>query len=171
MAKYYDELLKLCGFEEEEIGQERPRIEEIFRRLELGSADMKSAESWVRQNHDVELVGVRKMLRLWLKELFDLVLARDEEKKIEYRRVDHYRTETKVPILTPPFADKDSYTLTYHRPLESYFAALSNAGFAVNGLEEWISNKKSQPGKRAKAENRSRKEIPLFLALRAKLIG
>lgn len=95
----------------------------------------------------------------------------DEEKKIEYRRVDHYRTETKVPILTPPFADKDSYTLTYHRPLESYFAALSNAGFAVNGLEEWISNKKSQPGKRAKAENRSRKEIPLFLALRAKLIG
>jgi hypothetical protein len=38
-------------------------------------------------------------------------------------------------------------------------------------LEEWISNKKSQPGKRAKAENRSRKEIPLFLALRAKLIA
>ena len=48
---------------------------------------------------------------------------------------------------------------------------LSNAGFAVDGLEEWISNKKSRPGKRAKAENRSRKEIPLFLALRAKLIS
>ena len=37
-------------------------------------------------------------------------------------------------------------------------------------MEEWISNKKSEPGKRAKAENRSRKEIPLFLALRSKLI-
>ena len=95
----------------------------------------------------------------------------DEEKKIEYRRIDHYRTETNVPILTPPFANKDSFTLTYHRPLESYFAELSSAGFAVDGLEEWISNKKSEPGKRAKAENRSRKEIPLFLALRAKLIG
>ena len=95
----------------------------------------------------------------------------DDEKKIEYRRVDHYRTETNVPILTPPFADEDSFTLTYHRPLESYVVALSNAGFAVDGLEEWISNKKSQPGKRAKAENRSRKEIPLFLALRAKLIA
>lgn len=95
----------------------------------------------------------------------------DEEKKIEYRRIDHYRTETSVPILTPPFADKDSFTLTYHRPLETYIAALSGAGFAVDGLEEWISNKKSQPGKRAKAENRSRKEIPLFLALRAKLIA
>ena len=95
----------------------------------------------------------------------------DDEKKIEYRRVDHYRTETNVPILTPPFADEDSFTLTYHRPLESYVVALSSAGFAVDGLEEWISNKKSQPGKRAKAENRSRKEIPLFLALRAKLIA
>ena len=51
------------------------------------------------------------------------------------------------------------------------FAALVGAGFAVDGLEEWVSNKKSQPGKKAKAENRSRKEIPLFLALRAKLIG
>lgn len=95
----------------------------------------------------------------------------DEEKKIEYRRVDHYKTETNIPILTPPFADKNSFTLTFHRPMESYFVALANAGFAVDGLEEWVSNKKSQPGKRAKAENRSRKEIPLFLALRAKLIG
>ena len=95
----------------------------------------------------------------------------DEEKKIEYRRVDHYRTEMNIPILTPPFANNDSFTLTYHRPLESYFAALVGAGFAVDGLEEWVSNKKSQPGKKAKAENRSRKEIPLFLALRAKLIG
>ena len=94
----------------------------------------------------------------------------DEEKKLEYRRVDHYLSETNVPILTPPFADKNSFTLTYHRPLQSYISALSAAGFALDGLEEWISNKKSQPGKRAKAENRSRKEIPLFLALRAKLI-
>ena len=59
----------------------------------------------------------------------------DEEKKIEYRRVDHYRTEINIPILTPPFANKDSFTLTYHRPLESYFAALIGAGFVVDGLE------------------------------------
>ena len=84
--------------------------------------------------------------------------------------MDHYLSETNVPILTPPFANKTSFTVTYHRPLQSYIAALSLAGFALDGLEEWISNKKSQPGKRAKAENRSRKEIPLFLALRAKLI-
>ena len=44
-----------------------------------------------------------------------------------------------------------------------------DAGFYVDAMEEWVSNKKSLPGKRAKAENRSKKEIPLFLALRARL--
>jgi ubiquinone/menaquinone biosynthesis C-methylase UbiE len=94
----------------------------------------------------------------------------DEEKKLEYRRVDHYLTETNVPILTPPFADSKSFTLTYHRPMQSYISALAEAGLCVDALEEWVSNKKSLPGKRAKAENRARKEIPLFLALRARLI-
>ena len=91
----------------------------------------------------------------------------DEQKKLEYRRVDLYATETPIPILTPPMVVSDVYTMTYHRPLQSYFKALSVAGLAVDGLEEWVSNKVSQPGKRSRAENRSRNEIPLFLALRA----
>ena len=95
----------------------------------------------------------------------------DEEKKLEYRRVDHYKTETNVPILTPPFADSKSFTLTYHRPMQSYVSALVQAGLCVDAMEEWISNKNSLPGKRSKAENRARKEIPLFLALRARLIA
>jgi len=84
MAEYYDTLLELCGFEDGEIDSERPRIEKVFQRLELGPADMERAESWTRQNHDVELLGVRKILRLWLKELIDLVLAREEGKKLVY---------------------------------------------------------------------------------------
>ena len=84
MADYYDELLKLCGFEDGEINQERPRIERAFQKLELGPEDMKTADSWVRQNHDVELMGVRKLLGTWLKELIDLVLAKDEGKKVVY---------------------------------------------------------------------------------------
>ena len=95
----------------------------------------------------------------------------DDEKKLEYRRVDHYLTETNVPILTPPFADSKSFTLTFHRPMQSYISALAQAGFGVDAMEEWISNKNSLPGKRSKAENRARKEIPLFLALRARLIA
>jgi len=84
MANYYDELLKLCGFEDDEIKKEKPRIDKAFRKLELGPEDMKRAERWVRQNHDMELLGVRKLLRAWLLELIDLVLAKDEGKKIVY---------------------------------------------------------------------------------------
>jgi len=91
----------------------------------------------------------------------------DEQKKIQYRRVDLYGSESAIPILTPPFVDAESFTVTYHRPLQSYFQALAEAGLFVDGLEEWASHKTSDPGKRSKAENRARQEIPLFMALRA----
>ena len=84
MANYYDELLKLCGWDDDDIKKEKPRIDKVFQRLELAPEDMKRADSWVRQNHEVELEGVRKLLRAWLKELIDLVLARDEGKRIVY---------------------------------------------------------------------------------------
>ncbi len=91
----------------------------------------------------------------------------DAEKKIEYRRVDRYANEMKIPILTPPFIDKVNFTMTYHRPLQNYFSALLKAGLCVDSLEEWMSNKESAPGKRSRGENRARKEVPLFMAIRA----
>jgi len=84
MADYYDDLLKLCGWEDDEINKERQRIDKTFQKLGLGPEDMKRADSWVRQNHEVQLEGVRKLLGAWLKELVDLVLAKDEGKKIVY---------------------------------------------------------------------------------------
>jgi hypothetical protein len=84
MTAYYNTLLKLCDFEDEEIQRERSRIEEAFQRLELEPRDMDPAMQWVRQNHDVELAGVRRLLGLWLRELVDLVLAKDEGKKLVY---------------------------------------------------------------------------------------
>ena len=84
MADYYDDLFRLCGFEEEEIVEERPRIEKSLERLGIGPEDMETADHWVRQNHDVTLTGVRKLLGAWLKEMIDVVLARDEGKKIVY---------------------------------------------------------------------------------------
>ena len=91
----------------------------------------------------------------------------DDSKKIQYRRVDLYGSETAIPIVTPPFAQSENFTVTYHRPLQSYFQALAEAGLCVEALEEWMSHKSSEPGRRSKAENRARQEIPLFLALRA----
>jgi hypothetical protein len=84
MGHYYDKLFELCGFEYEEIEMERPRIEASFEKLGISPEDMETADSWVRQNHDISLEGVRKLLGAWLKELIDLVLAREEGKKIIY---------------------------------------------------------------------------------------
>ncbi|MDP3772112.1 MAG: class I SAM-dependent methyltransferase [bacterium] len=91
----------------------------------------------------------------------------DEEKKIQYRRVEEYMSESKHRIKMHPGGDPRVTTISYHRPLEFYFKALAKAGFLTNRLEEWLSHKKSQEGPRASAENRIRKEIPLFLYLEA----
>ena len=42
MAEYYDELLKLCGFEDEEINQESPRIKKAFQKVGRRSSIMAS---------------------------------------------------------------------------------------------------------------------------------
>jgi len=84
MDNYYDSLFRLCGFESAEIEEERSRIEATFEKLAIGPGDMDEAEIRVRQYHDVSLEGVRKLLGAWLKELIDLVLAREERKKIVY---------------------------------------------------------------------------------------
>jgi hypothetical protein len=84
MGNYYDKLFGLCGFESAEIEEERSRIEATFEKLTIGPEDMDQAETRVRQYHDVSLEGVRKLLGAWLKELIDLVLAREEGKKIVY---------------------------------------------------------------------------------------
>jgi benzoyl-CoA reductase/2-hydroxyglutaryl-CoA dehydratase subunit BcrC/BadD/HgdB len=78
----YDALLKLCGFDQEEISTGRTRIKKALQRLQLTPEDIKVAERWLPENHDLSLVGVRKILRILLNELFDMVLARDEGKKL-----------------------------------------------------------------------------------------
>jgi benzoyl-CoA reductase/2-hydroxyglutaryl-CoA dehydratase subunit BcrC/BadD/HgdB len=81
---YYDELLRLCGYEPEEIERERPRIEKTFEKLEFNRNDLDRGEERVRYYYDIELHSVRKMLGLWLKSLIDLVLAKEEGKKVVY---------------------------------------------------------------------------------------
>lgn len=91
----------------------------------------------------------------------------DEKRKLQYRRVDRYMSELKIPIQMHPGHAPGVVTWSFHRPLESYFAAFGLSGLAVTSLEEWVSQRKSQPGGKARAENSSRNEIPLFLALKA----
>ncbi len=92
----------------------------------------------------------------------------DEKRKLQYRRVDRYLSEFKAPILAHPGSNRSVKTHSFHRPLQSYVKALTENGFIIDALEEWISNKKSDSGPRAKAENMAREEIPMFLAMRSR---
>ena len=91
----------------------------------------------------------------------------DEEKKLMGRTMDLYASEISIPLMTPPVSGSRGYTLTYHRPLQTYVQALAEAGLHIDLLEEWASHKTSEPGKRSRGENRARTEFPLFMAVRA----
>lgn len=93
----------------------------------------------------------------------------DEEKKVQYRRIDGYLSETKEEMEMHPGRERGPITISFHRPLQVYFKSLQKAGFTVARLEEWDSHKKSEKGKRSVAENNARKEIPLFLCLEGRL--
>lgn len=93
----------------------------------------------------------------------------DEKAQVQYRRIDGYLSDSKEEIIMNPGLVKEGKkpekTVSFHRPLQAYFKFLQKSGFAVSRLEEWNSHRKSEPGKRSKAEDTARKEIPLFLAL------
>lgn len=91
----------------------------------------------------------------------------DPEQEAQYRRVDRYLLPRKEPIFTHPGLKDGQYTWTFHRPLQHYVKALKQAGLMVDAIEEWPSHKVSTNGPRASAENVARREIPLFMALRA----
>jgi len=91
----------------------------------------------------------------------------DPRKHVQYRRVDKYLQAQKVGIAVHPGSNPSQQVWAFHRPLQTYVNALATAGLLVDRLEEWTSHRVSDPGPKAAAEDTARKEIPLFLALRA----
>jgi ubiquinone/menaquinone biosynthesis C-methylase UbiE len=93
----------------------------------------------------------------------------DEEHDTQFRRVDEYMSESHYKIdMTPGSKTDKKFTVSFHRPLQVYVKALSKAGLSITRLEEWVSHKESEKGPRQKAENKSRKEIPLFMCIEGK---
>jgi SAM-dependent methyltransferase len=89
----------------------------------------------------------------------------EDERKLQFRRIDAYSSTLSVPIVMHPGKSDSETTISTHRSLESLMAPGFSAGLCLSGFQEWHSHKESQPGPRARAENRARKEFPLFLAL------
>ncbi len=88
------------------------------------------------------------------------------ENNLQYRYVNRYLSDLKIPIQMHPGQKKSQVTWSFHHALGTYVSYLYQNGFVIEQLEEWTSDKTSE-GKQAKKENRARNEIPLFLAIKA----
>ncbi|MEM9065103.1 MAG: pseudouridine synthase [Planctomycetota bacterium] len=101
----------------------------------------------------------------------DWVWEDDGREPVQHRRVSAYLTAHPTEIVMNPGAvasgEAPVTTTTHHRPVSAYVNMLGDAGFAVERVEEWASQRTSEPGPRADAENKARREIPMFLAIRA----
>lgn len=96
----------------------------------------------------------------------------DESKKLQYRRIDRYKSSLKIPINVKPsqFNNNKNIVWTYHYPLEKYINCLIDNNLCILRLEEWCSDKVSF-GKHSKMENLARQEFPMFCAILAKKIN
>src|SRR3989344_2178403 len=91
----------------------------------------------------------------------------DDKLKTQYRRLDGYLSESNEQIQMHPGENPKEKTMSFHRPLQYYFKILTNSGFLISRLEEWTSNRESEPGPRKNIEDSARREFPLFLFLEA----
>ncbi|NUM44490.1 MAG: class I SAM-dependent methyltransferase [Anaerolineales bacterium] len=90
----------------------------------------------------------------------------DEDRKLQFRRVDRYLTPLPVPL--KPYPGQTGVSRSFHRPLHEYINTLSQHHLWVDHLLEIPTYKTATTGPNAKAENLANQEIPLFLALRAR---
>ena len=82
-----NDLLTLCGFEGTEIKKEMPRFETAFDIVGLGEDDIERGIKRINLFFDTELNGIRKILGVWMKEMVNLVLAKQEDKKFLYASI------------------------------------------------------------------------------------
>ncbi|MBT9177330.1 MAG: Malonyl-(acyl-carrier protein) O-methyltransferase [Firmicutes bacterium] len=94
------------------------------------------------------------------------------EARVQSRLVSKYMSSLDVEIKMHPSytaqGKKPPVTTHFHRPLQAYINTLGNAGLFVDHMEEWTSSRTDEPGPHKEAKDAARKEIPLFLSLRAR---
>ena len=80
----YTQLFKLCGYDEDLIRAESPRIDKAFQRMGITEEDVRRAEGRITEYYDVQLPGVCKLLGVHMKEMINVVLAREENRMVIY---------------------------------------------------------------------------------------
>ena len=131
--------------------------------IENVSGVLKECNSILKPNGSILIVLNHPAFRIPKKSAWGW----DDAKKIQYRRIDSYLSESKEGIQMHPGNKPWEKTISFHRPLQFYFKMLNKRGFCVSKLEEWNSNKISEEGPRKNPEDNARREIPLFLFLQA----
>lgn len=91
----------------------------------------------------------------------------DEARALQYRRIDRYLTPLDVPMQEYG-KGRQGATRSYHRPLEAYARALADNRFVIETLREIPAEGAERQKGETKAARNARREIPLFLALRAR---
>lgn len=91
----------------------------------------------------------------------------DEQRKLQYRRIDRYLTPLVIPMAPHIYGRKGTATKSFHRPLEAYAAALGDAGFVIDAIKEIAGLYSHARNEKDTKDFRTNTEIPLFLALRA----
>ena len=74
------ELLSLFGYGAVDVESELPRVKKAFGRLGIRGEDIARAKARLATFYDTGLSGVRKLLGLYLRDVVDTVLAREEGK-------------------------------------------------------------------------------------------
>jgi len=87
----------------------------------------------------------------------------DEQRKLQYRRVDRYLTPLSVPMKPYPGQSR-GVSISFHRPLGHYINELVQQNLLIDSLREITTYQQGQ----TTAEQDAFAEIPLFLALRAR---
>lgn len=90
----------------------------------------------------------------------------DQDRRLQYRRVDRYLTPFFLHLKVS-LSGRKGTTVSFHRPLESYINGLAEAGLMVNRIQEIPVLFGQSQGPRARAEALAYQEIPLFLGIKA----
>ncbi len=94
----------------------------------------------------------------------------DENRKLQYRRIDRYLSPLTVPM-KPYAGGKSGANISFHRPIHHYVNGLTDLGFNISRLEEVAVGGQAIKQKRTSAEIAADREIPVFLGLCAQRLA
>lgn len=92
----------------------------------------------------------------------------DGRRKLRFRRVDAYLSAFAAPMPPRPGRGRSQTLRRFHRPISEYVNALVSAGFFIEHLSEVPAHRGNGPPQVARAIERARQEIPLFMGLLAR---